>query len=440
LLLLLPLPVMQYVGEEGLYAMKSWEMHLRHDILHTYLMGSMLSQSPLYHWPVIAMCNIIGWEHVDIAGRMVSVAASWTSALVAGLMARRLFPQYSTACWLAALVYLSMGEVMFWYGWLGYADATFGCFIFAAISVLWLAIEREHPGWLVLSLILISLAFLTKNITAYVLYGLAGLVLLQRLHRWHLLRRVSFLAPGLLALLVPWLYQIMVIHSSANTMATFYDGLRNFQGYHALDFVRHWLTYPFIFIFRALPASLFLLWLWLVKRHRFEADASVVTVAWIILACLAPFWASAGGTPRYLVPLYGLVAVLLTGLLLQLDKDRFKMAVKIILVVLILKIPYSFAVLPWLKDWRPDHSLKAVAADVLQRTRGTPVRTQNDIASGLAIAAYMDVQLPPDQYIHWYDGEEHGVFIITEQPETGFGELVKAYPIRGRHLYLYRRH
>jgi len=437
--MLLPLPMMQYIGEEGLYALKAWEMHVRHDWWHPSILGNVWPHPPFFHWPVILLSNLIGWEHVDIAQRLVSVAASWFSALVVGLMARHLYPGRRCVGWLTALLYLSMGEVFFWYGWLGYADALFAMFILTGFAALWLAIEREHAGWLLLSLLAIVLAYITKNFTAYVLYGLAGIVMLFRLRQWHLLKRLDFLLMGVAALAVIWLYQVVIIHSDSNATVTWHDILRNFTGYTVWAYLRHWLGYPWIFLFRTLPVGILLFWMWFRKRHAFTLQEPLGTLLWVVAVWFLPFWIPAGGSPRYLVPLYGPVALLFTGWLLQLSGQQQRMAVRAIIVVLILKVPYSLVALPWLKDWRPNHSQKAVAQDVLRHADGKPIYTRDDIASGLGVAAYIDVRLPPDRFVRWYRGKMHGVFIMAEQPTPGLGKLVKRYTIRGRHLYLYWR-
>lgn len=437
LFMLLPLPVMQYVGEEGLMALKSYEMFVRDDWLRSSIFGMVWPHSVLWHWPAIIISKLIGWEHVDIAVRLVSVIASWLTALSVGFMASWLFNRRH-AGWLAALVYLSMGEVAFWYGWLGYVDATFGMFVFTAIATLWRAIADAHIGWLMVSLILISLAFMTKNITAYALYGASGLILLWRLKQWQLLKNPFFLFGGLLALSVPFAWQTFVVPAGENTASTTaHDVLRNFAGFGLLAYLKHWLSLPLIFLVRALPVSLLLVWLWLRRKHRFTLDEPLTTLSLVLLICFAPFWISAGATPRYLVPLYGLVALLLTGLLLQLDQIRLKQSIVLMALLVLAKIPYSVGILPYIKDWRPERDVKIVAHEIMQRTLNAPLRTQNDVATGLAIAAYIDVwrqQRPP---IIWYDGKESGVYVLAEVETPGFGELVKTWRLRGDHVYLY---
>lgn len=440
LFMLLPLPVMQYVGEEGLMAMKSYEMFVRGDWLHPSIFGGIWPHSPLWHWPVIIISSSIGWEHVDLAIRLVSVCATWLSAWVAGITARWLFKESSHAGWLAALIYLSMGEVAFWYGWLGYLDATFGLFVFAAIAFLWRAIADESSKNFIAALALVALAFLTKNITAFALFGMAGLILLWRYKGWHLIQSPSFLLPGIATLFIPWLWQIYVVVPGANTATTsINDALRNFIGYGLSDYLWHWLSYPFIFIFRALPVSLVVIWLWLSRKGKFQADPRLVTAALILLGCLLPFWVSAGATPRYLVPLYGLVALLLTGLVLQLDRQQLRQTLMVVALVVIMKVPYSLGILPYIKDWRPERNVKVVAEEIMQLTTDAPLRSRNDISTGLAIAAYIDVwrqQKPP---IYWYDGKETDVYILAEVETPSLGQLIKSWRLRGDRVYLYRR-
>jgi 4-amino-4-deoxy-L-arabinose transferase-like glycosyltransferase len=438
--MLLPLPVMQYVGEEGLMALKSYEMFVRNDWLHPSILGGIWPHSPLWHWPVIAISQLIGWEHVDIAVRLVSVAASWLTALSAGLMAHWLFNrQYAHAGWLCALTYLTMGEVAFWYGWLGYVDATFGLFIFSAIAMLWRALADEHAGLFIISLLLISLAFMTKNITAYALFGAAGLVLTWRLHRWHLLKRPIFPLAILLALGVPVLWQSFIVLPGSNTATiTINDVLRNFAGYGPLAFVWHWLSFPPIFLFRALPVSLFLAWLWLRRKHCMQPDHTLVTLALVLLICFLPFWISAGATPRYLVPLYGLAALLLTALMLQLKPHQLRQACLLMALIVLVKIPYSLGILPYIKDWRAERDVKAVAHEIMQMTDDAPLFTENDVASGLAVTAYIDVWRQDRPPVTWWPGANTASYVITEVATPSLGRLMKSWRLRGDEVYLYR--
>ncbi len=439
LFMLLPLPFVQYIGEEGLMAIKSFEMFVRDDWLHPSIYGAVWPHSPLWHWPVMAISMLIGWEHVDLSIRMASVLSSWLAAGFVGWAASWLWPQQRNIGWLAALVYLSLGEVSFWYGWLGYVDAMFGSFILAAIVLLWRGIHDRRAAWFLASLLAISLAFLTKNITAYALYGLAGGVLVWRYRCWRMILRPSWLFPGLLALSVPMAWQVLVVPSGENTaLTTFRDAMRNFAGFGLLDYLFHWVTYPLVFAFRAMPVSLFLLWLVWRRKWLPTWNAELVTLATVLLACFMPFWVSAGATPRYLVPLYGLAALLLARMLRQLSREHLKQGMMLIGLVLLLKIPYSLLALPYVKDWRPGHDQQAVAREIMALTKDAPLRTLNDVATGLAVIAYIDVWRPDRGYVRWFSPKrDKRVYVLTEREMPSLGRLVRSWTVRGDDMYLY---
>ncbi len=437
IVLLLPLPIMQYVGEESYYALGAYEIFVDGHWWHQSIFGLSWPKTPLYNWLIIAVAQVIGWQHLEIATRIVSVTATLGSAAVVFFMARRLFPEHEKTPWLGALIYLTMGEVSFWYGWLGYADATFGFFIFAAISSLWIAIEDKQVKWLLISLLLISLAFLTKNISCYLMYVSAGLVLLWRYRSWNLLLKPFFVLPVLISFTLPWIYQNLILGGGANTSVAIADALRHFLGYELFKYVSHWISYPLLFLGRAFPVTLILIWLYLKEKQRFTFDRDAVTLLYILLICLLPFWLSATGTARYLIPFYGLLALVLTGLVLQLNLRQSALTLKVIIFIILIKVPYSFAILPYIKDWRPERDIQAVVEDIMQITDRKALRTMNDVSTGLSIGCYINVRTPHDQFVRWYNGKERQVYVLSEMEDPKLGQLVKQWRLQGHHTYLY---
>jgi len=435
--MLLPLPVMQYVAEESYYTLGAYEIFVSGDWWHQSIFGGYWPKTPLYNWLIITVAQLIGWDHLHIAARIVSVSATWGSAAVVFHMTRRFYPDHVGLPWRAALIYLTMGEISFWYGWLGYADATFGFFIFAAIACLWVAIEDTRLSWLLLSLVCISLAFFTKNFSCYLMYVSAGLVLIYRYKRWKLLLNPLYILPTLVAFCFPWAYQNLILSGVSNTGVAIGDALRNFIGYDILVYLKHWFTYPLLFLSRAFPVTLLLLWFYFRDKQRYTLDSVQYSLFLILLLCLFPYWLSATGTPRYLVPFYGLLALLLTGLTLQLDKAKMAVVFKAMLIIIVLKIPFSFAVLPYIKDWRPERDIVAVVDDIMRITHGKTLRTLDDVSTGLSIGAYIDVRTPHDQFIRWYDGKEKQVYILSEVVDPKLGKLLKHWRLQGNHTYLY---
>jgi len=436
LFILLPLPVMQYIGEEGLNAIRSYEAYLSGNYLHSGFYGLVMPQAPLFNLPVILIASTIGWEHLDIAIRMVSVMASWGSAFAAFMLARHLFPDREQAPWLASLIYLSMGEVSFWYGWLGYVDALFGCFIFSAMACLWIALDKCSITLLAIAIALISVAYLVKNFTALILLAIAGLVLTVRLQRWSFVLSAKSIFILLCIFLTPWVFTNFVVQSESALTTTYANAMHNFIGYSFFDYLGHWLSYPFLFIARSMPVSLLLIYLWLRRSATFSMNKTLTTLTLVLISCFSPFWISAGASPRYLVPLYGLVALLLTGLLLQLDSGRLRQGVMLIALLLVLKIPYSLLALPYIKDWRPERDVKQVAREIIQMTDDAPLMTENDVSTGLAIAAYIDVWRQDRPPVRW-NNRKVRAYVLAKVATPRLGKLIKSWRLRGDHVYLY---
>jgi hypothetical protein len=108
-------------------------------------------------------------------------------------------------------------------------------------------------------------------------------------------------------------------------------------------------------------------------------------------------------------------------------------------VFVLLKIPYSFGILPYIKDWRPERNVKVVAEEIMRLTAEAPLRTQNDVSTGLAIAAYLDAWQQDREPVRWYheQDQEKGVFIMAEAETPRLGKLIKTWRLRGDTVYLY---
>ena len=106
----LPLPIMQYVAEESYYALGSYEIFVDGHWWHQSVFGFAWPKTPLFNWLIIAVAQIIGWQHLEVATRIVSVSATLGSAAVVFFMARRSFPAQAPSSWPGAPNYPTMGE------------------------------------------------------------------------------------------------------------------------------------------------------------------------------------------------------------------------------------------------------------------------------------------------------------------------------------------
>ncbi|MCX7194010.1 MAG: dolichyl-phosphate-mannose--protein mannosyltransferase, partial [Proteobacteria bacterium] len=113
------------VGEEGSYTIISMEMWHSRDWLIQTIYGNNLQRPPLITWLTIPIATLIGWSHILIAIRLITVAATLGMAGWLYWLARKLFDDKAFALF-AALTCLSLADLLLYRGWLSYTDPLFG--------------------------------------------------------------------------------------------------------------------------------------------------------------------------------------------------------------------------------------------------------------------------------------------------------------------------
>ncbi len=105
-------------------------------------------------------------------------------------------------------------------------------------------------------------------------------------------------------------------------------------------------------------------------------------------------------------------------------------------VLLAIKLALVLALFPYYQKTYRGENFAVVAKEILERTREYPLYTSNVSASGLSVAAHLDIMrlptppltLPPAQ---WDSG-----FVITYEPDSKLGEIAARYQLGGKDLYL----
>ncbi len=164
---------------------------------------------PLYNLMIIPVAQLIGWDHMLVAARIVALTATISSALLLAWFVRRLFGDKTFAAF-TALIYLTLGDVLFYRGWLCYSEPVFGLFVLMSIVFGWLALAENRYTYLAVAVLAVSAAFLCKALTAYVFYVIAMIVVAYRLRRWAFLYSWKSLLLNGLALTFPLFWYRMV--------------------------------------------------------------------------------------------------------------------------------------------------------------------------------------------------------------------------------------
>lgn len=308
-----------YVGEEANYTMMSMEMWQRQIFSRVVSYGGVGGRPPLYNWFMIPLARLLGWGHVLLAARLVTLLATLGTAGVLAAWARILWPR-PMAGRLAFLLYLVSADVLLYRGWLAYADPLFSFWMVLAGYALWRAADDRSPVWLLGSWLAIFASYLTKVITAYAFYGGIGLVLLtQPGYRAFLLSRRA-LGVGLLGLLpmVAWLVVVgrqdnVQIHWQMSDIVSKLLTVDSVFGYFG-----KLLGFPLTILLGLLPSSLWVVVGLFRQWRRGEALSSPMRLL-LTMAGLnfLPYWIAPQSAPRYVMPEYGLVVLMAVGYLVQ---------------------------------------------------------------------------------------------------------------------------
>lgn len=407
------------VGEEGIYTISSMEMWFNHDWLAQTMYGHDLQRPPLMNWLVIPLAELLGWTHVLVVTRLVSVVATLGMAGWLFWLARRLFGDRDFALF-AALACLTLADLTLYRGWLAYTDPTFAFFTFGAMATLWVATLERNRWWLLASIVLISCALLTKAFTAYVFYGTAALVLMwQREARSFLLSPAS-LATFALALVVPVIWFTSLPQTGRQGGSMFAEILQKLSAQGLSAYLEHFLTYPLETAFRLSPAVLLAAYLLLRKRVTAPETEPVHFRNGVLIAllCLLPYWLSPQGGIRYLLPIYPLIALI--GARLVWRADASKLAMRWFASVIAFKFAFALLLFPWYQHSFRGENYVTAAHDIAEQTTGYPLFVNDPRSVTENIVSEIDLRrLPKNPPLskppaHWDNG-----FLLAMEPEKG---------------------
>lgn len=435
LLVTLPLP---YVGEEAVYTITTLEMWASREYFLTTLYGTLYPRPPFLNWLIIPVANLIGWEHVLQASRLVTAASTVATGLVLAWLTAHLTGNRIWAAF-AALVYLS-GDVLFYRGWLAYADSLFTLCVFAAIACTWVAAQTGRT-WLVwIGMAALTCGFLAKVQTAYLFYGVAVLALLtQRQYRSVLLRPNSILAHVAgAAFFIGWQLNFM----QAGPGGTVYDIVLKIKTAGLAGYLNQLWTFPLETLLRFLPASVIAAWCWYRGRSPGQQQPATPSAAFPVAALIGmtavnflPYWLGPQSHIRYIMPLFPLMALIIAWMIWRAGELRMRTAVRWLAAAIVLKYVLALWVFPLYQEkYRGNYA--ATARDILEKTRGFPLYVTDVSASGLSVAANIDTLRYPDKPIRWPPAKWDNGYVLSYTANPELGQVSHRYQLGGNELYL----
>lgn len=424
---------LQYRGEEGVYVIVAQEMRHARNFLTPTLYGGLYGRPGLFSWLIFGLSEMLGWDHVRLAARLVAITATAGTGLVLAWMVNRLFGDRQLAA-LAAATYLT-GDVLIARGWLAYSDPLFALLVFAAIACLWVATAERRPGFLAIAALCLAGSFLTKVATGYVFYGGMGLVLLL-LHpnRLFLLSPWSLLLHGL-ALAFPLLWDVFVDDSILRLflvdVARYAPGAADYGwlarlGETALFPLRvAWLLMPVLGIY------LYCLF----RRTVPVGNPQIVIAAAFLLINLMPFWLSSDFSSRYLMPLYPIFALVMSHGIAGSGAWFVAALQRLLLLMVGVNVIVGVVGFP-LYEQAARGDYRAAARMIIERANGAPIYAADSSSVGLSIVAEINtlrheappLTLPPHDW--------QGFLIAQDARPNEPIESAERLVLGRRHLYL----
>ena len=423
-----------YIGEEGVYTNTAIEMNLRGDFFVNTLYGTNYGRPPLLNWLIIVLSELLGWERVLVASRLVAAGATVATGLVLAWLIAALTRDRRFAAF-AALVYLT-GDALIYHGWLAYSDPLFAFFIFSALACLWVAIVRRTAALLWTAMAAISCAALTKAPTAYIFYlGTLFVFCWQREARAFLLRPGAII-PHLAAVVLFFVWHNWLT-GGVQVRTEFDVVLEKLRHAELGAYLNQLWQFPLETALRFLPASGLAVWFWW-RRSGAQLEATgfpFAVCAWIALLNYLPYWLGPNTGIRYVMPLYPLCAALIADKLWRQAEARRRLVIRWLIAAIAFKYVIGLWAFPaYQHSFRGDYS--RVAADIDVLTSGFPLYTTDVSATGLSVAAHINTRRYPAKPLQWPPARWDAGFVIAYTQDPALGQVLEKYRLGRDDLYL----
>ena len=428
------------VGEEGIYTISTLEMwHNKAWFIQT-MYGLNLQRPPLMNWLTIPLAKLLGWSHMLIAIRLLSVLATLGMAGWLYWLCKKLFADRSFALF-ATLTCLSLADLQLYRGWLSYTDPLFAFFTFGAMATLWVASLERHRGWLFASVILVGCALLTKVVTAYIFYATVVFVLMwQRTHRDFLLSPLTLLTLGS-ASIVPYVWFSNMPQTSGQGSSMLHEIALKLSTQDGLEYLLRLVTYPLETALWLSPVVLLAAYLLMRKRvTQTETEANTFRAALFITGLsILPYWLAPQGGIRYLLPVYPLIALISARYIWRAGESAQKLALRWFTGLIAFKFVFAVLLFPYYQSTYRGENYVATAHIIAEQTAGFPLYGKDMRSIGENIIGQIDldrlplqpVQQPPE---NWKNG-----FWIGHSDDKPDGKLIKKFIVAKDEIYLYCR-
>ncbi|MEZ0360947.1 MAG: glycosyltransferase family 39 protein [Hydrogenobacter sp.] len=296
----------EFRNEEPLRVAVAYEMSKSQSYIQPYLLGKpYFNKPPLFNWLILLYSHFLPWS--ELTARAVSLTFLLLCLLLIFAFSYYLFKNSQMAL-LSALIFLTFGNVLFFYGYLAEIDITLTFFVFASMVSLYMYLKSNSILWSILAGVLTGLSALLKGFPAYGFYFLTLLAfgLYQKNLRF-ILDRKLFISHAI-SVLLPALWLLNTQDPYIYLKTLFYESFSRISG-EKFSRVLHIFTFPLLNFKDTLPNSLifFISVCMLFKHKKFNLPHEVRILILVFALNYLPYLLS-NSAGRYVLPLYPLLA------------------------------------------------------------------------------------------------------------------------------------
>jgi hypothetical protein len=206
----------------------------------------------------------------------------------------------------------------------------------------------------------------------------------------------------------------------------------------AIEYLQQLAGYPAETALRLSPAIMlagYFAW-----RGRFELHDEfkprLKTALGIAFISYLPYWLAPHSAIRYLMPIYPMIALALALVIWSRGEKTIAIARRWLIGMIAVKFVAAVILFPYYQAHYRGENYALAARDIIERTKGHPLYTQNDSASGLSVAGYIDARRYPAPPIVWVPERWESGFVITHSANPDLGAVAASYVLGGNELYL----
>jgi 4-amino-4-deoxy-L-arabinose transferase-like glycosyltransferase len=303
------------IGDEAIRAVVTLEMMLSGDYITPTLTGEIyLNKPPLFNWILAAFFKLFNGNS-EVLVRLPTTLFLLIYCITIYWWVRRELGQ--PIGWMAALLFLTCGRILFWDSFLGLIDITYSWIMFVNFMVIWHYYRKEsYMRLFILSYLLTAIGFLMKGLPTLAFEAITLGVVFIYGRRFRVLVSWKHLAGVGLFVLVTGVYYLLYYLKNPAYLESILLRLvtestqKSAIGTGLGKTVLHLFAFPFELIYHFVPWMLLVIFLFHKKIFTKVFSNDFVRYCVIVFSAnMLIYWFSPVTYPRYLLMLVPLIFI-----------------------------------------------------------------------------------------------------------------------------------